>query len=68
MLWTVTRRSDHSDRAALLRRVLAAFAPEDDKSADRKVRRRVEGAVIAEELAAGEPPPRVADPESGLTE
>ena len=55
-------REDHRERARLLRRVLGAFRSEDDASpADRVVRRRVEGAVIAEELAAGEPAPRPSD-------
>jgi len=57
-------RKSHRERAELLRRVLGAFRSEDDSSsADRVVRRRVEGAVIAEELAAGEPAPRASDPD-----
>jgi hypothetical protein len=47
-------------QSRLLRRVLDAFRPEDDGSADRAIGRRVEGAIIATELAAGEPPPRLA--------
>jgi hypothetical protein len=46
----VPRRQDHADQARLLRRVLNAFPAEDDSSADRAVRRRVAGAVIAAEL------------------
>lgn len=57
----VTKRSDHAERARLLRRVLRAIRAEDDGPADRAVRRRVEGAVIAEELAAGLPSPREAE-------
>ena len=56
----MSKRQDHADQARLLRRVLDAFGQEDDSSADRAVRRRVEGAVIASELAAGEPSPRLA--------
>jgi hypothetical protein len=64
----VPRRQDHADQARLLRRVLDPFRPEDDSSADRAIRRRVEGAVIASELAAGEPSPRLAaeEPEDPL--
>jgi hypothetical protein len=55
--------NEHASRARLLRQVLQAFPSEDDASpADRVVRRRVEGAVIAEELAAGEPAPRPSEP------
>jgi hypothetical protein len=69
-LWTpsvsvVTGRQNHADQAELLRRVLDAFPPEDDRSADRAIRRRVEGAVVACELAAGEPAPRLADAKTG---
>ena len=56
----VTNRQGHDERARLLRRVLDAFRLEDDKATDRVIRRRVEGAVIASELAAGEPAPRLA--------
>jgi hypothetical protein len=59
----MTKRSDHAERARLLRRVLHAIRAEDDSVADRAVRRRVEGAVIAEELAAGLLSPR--EPETG---
>lgn len=48
-------RRDHANKAEVLRRVLDAFPPEHDTSADRAVRQRVEGAVIASELASGEP-------------
>jgi hypothetical protein len=61
----VTERQDHADQARLLRRVLAAFPTEEDGSADRAIRRRVEGAMIASELAAGEPAPRQAGAETG---
>ena len=53
----VAERDEHANRARLLRRVLGAFRLEDDTSTDRAIRRRVEGAVIAEELAAGKPAP-----------
>ncbi len=64
----MTSRSDHAERAQLLRRILEAFRSGDDTPTDRAIRRRVEGAVIAEELAAGEPSPRLADPEDDRTE
>ena len=60
----MTRHQDHADQARLLRRVLAAFSIEEQGSADGAIRRREEGAVIASELAAGEPPPRLATTES----
>lgn len=62
----VPRRQDQAAQSRLLRRVLDAFRSEDDSAADRIIRRRLEGAVIATELAAGEPPPRLAatDPEN----
>ena len=56
----VPKPKDHADQARLLRRVLDAFRPDGDSSADRAMRRRVEGAIIASELAAGEPAPRLA--------
>ena len=64
----VTKSKDQADQARLLRQVLAAFPPEDDSSAGRAIRRRVEGAIIASELAAGEPAPRLAatEPEEPL--
>jgi hypothetical protein len=64
----VAKKQDRADQARLLRRILDAFPAEDDRSADRAVRRRVEGAVIASELAAGEPSPRLAaeEPEDAL--
>jgi len=52
MLSVMTGRQEHTDRAQLLRCVLEAFPPENDKGADRAIRRRVEGVVIASELAA----------------
>ena len=61
-LGLVGDRRGHRERAELLRRVLGTFRPEDDTSTDRALRRRVEGAVIAEELAAGDPVPRMSDP------
>jgi hypothetical protein len=48
--------------------MLAAFRREDESAADRGLRRRIEGAVIAEELAAGEPTPRLADTDEGSTD
>jgi hypothetical protein len=54
----VPSRKDHADRARLVRNVLDAFPSDDDSSpSDKVVRRRVEGAIIAEELAAGTPGP-----------
>jgi hypothetical protein len=58
-------RHDHAERAQILRRVLAAFGRDDDRAADRVIRRRIEGAVIAEELDAGELAPRLAATEPG---
>ncbi len=59
------KRDEHAERAQLLRKVLDALPAEDDASpSDRVVRRRVEGAVNAEELAAGKPGPRTAEPET----
>jgi hypothetical protein len=57
-------RDDVSDAAKLLRDVLKAIPPEDDGPRDAKVRRRVEGAIAAAELAAGEDPPRTSDDDS----
>ncbi len=58
----VTSRKDHRARAKMLREVLAAFPKGAEASAaDQVIRRRLEGAVIAEELAAGEPGPRHAE-------
>lgn len=47
----MTTRGEHSERAQLLRRVLALL-PGHDEPPDRAIRRRVEGAIIAEELNA----------------
>ena len=44
------------EAAASLRRVLEALAAEDDASIDSSVRRRLEGAVIALDLAGGQSP------------
>jgi hypothetical protein len=60
---SVAKRADHDERAHLLRRVLALFPASNDNLADRAVRRRIEGVVISEELAAGERPPRLAESE-----
>ena len=60
----MTSPQDHADQARLLRRVLHAFPPEDDRSADQAVRRRVEGALIASEPAAGETSPKQAAAEA----
>ncbi len=55
------RPKDMAEAAGLLRDVLAAFPGDEDRPVDAAVRRRVEGAVIAAELAAGEESPRLAD-------
>ena len=47
-------RQDHASTAEVLRRVLDAFPPEHDTSADRAIRQRLEGAVIASEVYAGQ--------------
>jgi hypothetical protein len=64
----VTSPQGHADQARLLRRVPHGFPPEDDRSADQRVRRRVEGTVIASEPAAGETSPKqaAAEPEDPL--
>ena len=49
----VSDRQRHAANAELLRRVLEAFPPEEDEAPDRAVRRYVEGAAKASELAAG---------------
>ncbi len=49
------------DGAQLLRDVLRALPAGDDSPTDAAVRRRLEGAIAAAELAAGKSPPRVAD-------
>jgi hypothetical protein len=57
------KRDDLTEAARTLRDVLDAFPNEDETPADRVVRRRVEGAVAAAELAAGMDPPRISDSE-----
>ena len=53
------------EAARLMRAALAALPPGDDSPRDAAVRRRIEGAIAAAELAAGEPAPRRAGaPES----
>ena len=62
----VIRRRDHEAQARLLRQLLVAFPAEDDNTADRRVRRRVEGAIIASELAAADAHPApVVEPDEG---
>ncbi len=46
------------EAARLMREALAALPPGDDSPRDAAVRRRIEGAIAAAELAAGEPAPR----------
>ena len=50
-------KADLTEAAATMRDVLDVFPAEEDSPKDAGVRRRVEGAVIATELAAGEPSP-----------
>ena len=57
-------RDELSDAARLLREVLKAIPPEEDGPRDAKVRRKVEGAIAATELAAGEDPPRTSEERS----
>ncbi len=52
---------DLGEAARLMREVLSTFPGDEDRPIDAAVRRRVEGAVIAAELAAGEQAPRLAD-------
>lgn len=52
----LVRRGDFSEAAEGLRRLLAALPAEDDTPRDAAVRRRLEGALIAAELAAGRDP------------
>ena len=52
---------DLSEAAKLLREILKAMPSEDDRPRDAVVRRRVEGAITAAELAAGEDSPRTSD-------
>jgi hypothetical protein len=60
----VTKRRPKPDElaesAGLLRDVLDYFPASEDKPREAVVRRRVEGAIAAAELAAGEPAPREA--------
>jgi len=49
--------------AMTLRAVLEALPAAEDGARDAVVRRRVEGAIVAAELAAGEPSPRMATPD-----
>ncbi len=51
---------DLGEAAELMREVLVAFPADEDRPVDAALRRRVEGAVIAAELAAGEQTPRSA--------
>jgi len=55
------RPDELRDAAQLLRDVLKAIRREDDSPRDAMVRRRVEGAIAATELAAGEDVPRTSD-------
>jgi hypothetical protein len=57
-------RDDLTDAAGLLREVLTAISSEWDRPRDAVVRRRVEGAITAAELAAGEDAPRTATKDS----
>ena len=52
---------DLKDAAQILREVLRVIPPEEDTPRDAMVRRRVEGAIAATELAAVEEVPRIAD-------
>lgn len=52
------KRKDMADAASKLRQVLSSFPKGRDTPADRVVRRRIEGAIAATELATGEPAPR----------
>jgi len=54
-------RDDLRDAAKVLREILKAIPSEGDRPRDAVVRRRIEGAIAAAELAAGEDPPRVSD-------
>lgn len=61
---SVTRpisRPELTKAAALLRNILAAIPGEEDARRDALVRRRIEGAIAAAELAAGEDSPRTCD-------
>jgi len=54
----VSKRQDHAAERKLLGQVLATFPAEGDSKADGAGRRRVEGAVIASELAVDGAQPR----------
>jgi hypothetical protein len=54
----VSKRQDHAAEGKLLRQVLATFPAEGVSKADGAIRRRVEGAVIASDLAADGAQPR----------
>jgi len=68
----VGSRQDHDAKAQVLRAVIEAFPPAQDTSADRAIRQRLEGAVIASEVAAGErvslPPARRPEPPKATSE
>jgi hypothetical protein len=51
-------RTDLKEAARLLREIVNAIPSEEDGPRDAMVRRRVEGAIAATELAAGEDPRR----------
>jgi len=59
------KRDDLAEGAELLRGVLDSLSPDEDRPRDAVVRRRIEGAVIAAELATGETAPRRATPPVG---
>jgi len=59
------KRDDLAEGAELLRGVLDSLSPDEDRPRDAVVRRRIEGAVIAAELATGETAPRRATRPSG---
>jgi len=52
----LVRRGDFTEVAAGLLRLLDALPAEDDTPRDAAIRRRLEGALIAAELAAGRDP------------
>jgi hypothetical protein len=56
-----THSGDLHEAARLMRDTLANFAAEDDSPRSAAVRRRIEGAIIATELAAGDQGPRLPD-------
>lgn len=55
------REDELRDAAKLLREILKAIPSEGDRPRDAVLRRRVEGAIAAAELAAGEDSPRNSD-------